>query len=313
MKLIIDGNGLASRARFGTDMPLATSTGRLSGTAYVFLRSLSWTFKELVAANWHTTVIWDAGHSEYRKSLFPGYKVREPSSPENAEQDEIDRRAYIDQCHALHHDFLPALGIRSVRFPRCEADDVISAYATLLAQTGTHQVYILTDDRDFHQLVSPSIYQVTGKGELITESVVEEKWGCTGQRVATIRAMVGDDSDKIPGVKGIGPVRAKKLAPFIDEILEGKFDRATAELKAGDFKWAKVAFDNREHVELNRKLMLLPTNFGHPALQHDQIGMHERDRLMEQLHSRPVRDMFKFFAACRAWEFDFTNDILCSL
>ncbi len=313
MKLIIDGNLLASRAMHGTGAPLCTSSGRMSAVAFTFLRSLSWNLKQQSVGWWNVIVVWDGGHSDYRKKLLPGYKVHDPDPKADAAQDEIDRLAFRDQCKELHEQFLPSLGMRSVKFPYCEADDVIAAHAHQIAGSHAHQVYLLSGDKDFHQLVCDSIYVIDSKGKTITEADVLERWGGTGHIVPLVRALIGDKSDEIDGVPGIGEKRAKLLAPYIEQIIAGNINLEGLGLKPTDVKWAKVAFEHRDLIERNRKLMELPTSFTHPALTTEKLGLQQRDKLFAQLHTRPERDIHRFLELCREWEFHFTNETLSTL
>lgn len=311
-RYIVDGNLMAMRSRRGVETHLQTSDGRTSTVIYQFLRSLSFEMSKHCFGYWGATVVWDGGHSKYREKLYPDYKKREPDAdPEQAAKDKAD---YFMQTHELHTKFLPSLGIQSIKFPGCEADDIMAILVNQLLTCTSHHILVFSADKDFQQLVSDRVYAIGHKGELITEAKVKERWGVSGPEVAMVRACIGDDSDSIVGIKGIGEKRAAMIAPWIRMVHDG-FDvgSGTAGFSKEQLKWLMVAYENRETLARNTELMTLPQSFADPRIDLSDLSLHEQDKILRQMHERPDRNILKFFQHCREWEFKLESDTLFAL
>lgn len=195
---------------------------------------------------WAVVIVFD-GHeaSSQRRALFPEYKHGRPPLP--------DDLAYQLQL-AIEH--LPRYGFPTVAVDNFEADDVIVQLAKDLRADG-HPVFIVSGDKDFAASVSdesPAV-AIYAKGEAgwatIRETDVEKKHGVPPRQVLDVRALAGDSSDAIPGVKGIGP----KIA--VDMIRKyGSLDQLLAmpqTLKTP--RQQSLIRENADRIRLYRRLL----------------------------------------------------------
>jgi 5'-3' exonuclease len=156
----------------------------------------------------------DGGHAE-RSALYPAYKAhRPPKPPELVEQIELGERA------------IAAIGWPMIRVNDWEADDVIASLATQVANRAAGCL-VCSCDKDLLQLLDGSlrvkIYHPWDQGKHLSGSHVEEKYGVRRHQFSEYLALVGDASDGVPGVTGIGPKKAAELLgkhEDLDEILE---------------------------------------------------------------------------------------------
>lgn len=106
-----------------------------------------------------------------------------------------------------------SLGIRTVFAPKMEADDVLASMVEKLGnRISEMEVHIWSQDKDLHQLITHDNLKIIGKaGEVTTKEDIETLWGAPATAIPMIKALAGDKSDNIPGVRGIGPKTASKL------------------------------------------------------------------------------------------------------
>ncbi|MCH9743084.1 MAG: DNA polymerase I [Proteobacteria bacterium] len=145
-------------------------------------------------------VIFDAKGKNFRHDLFPDYKAHRSPMP-----DEL--RAQIEPLHNL----IKLMGLPLLVIPGIEADDVI---ATLATQASAHgqEVVIASGDKDLCQLVNEHVRIIdTMKNKLLTPSAVQDKFGVPPESIVDWLTLVGDKSDNIPGVDGVGEKTAAKL------------------------------------------------------------------------------------------------------
>ena len=153
----------------------------------------------------HIAVAFDPPAKTFRHEAFPEYKANRSAAPELV-------KAALEPLQEI----LAALNIPVVMMPGYEADDVIGSMATQWEGEDT-QIYMVTPDKDYGQLISPNIFQYKpGKGgnevEIIGKKEVCENYGiCEPEQVIDILTIWGDSSDNVPGIRGIGEVGAKKL------------------------------------------------------------------------------------------------------
>lgn len=300
MKIIIDGSHMAHRQRYSLMGKLERSDGTRNGVIKGFLRSLAFTIRHFNAANYHTIVVWDGGRSEFRSKLYPEYKVKE-KTPE----DVIEDKHYYEQVRVLRRDFLPALGVRTGCIGGVEADDLI---ALLAVSNPNPPTMIVSGDTDFHQLVSENILLLAGDAETIDLSMVQERWCTTGYGCAVAKALIGDSSDKIKGVDGIGKVRARSLAPYYGEILDylrqWRNGLAPPDWVIEQFANKKFMQQIREGMPIldrNLKLVTLPTYATDEHFPNKQALL---DFLVTVVNADWLRDTQKFVTLCRMWEID---------
>ncbi|ENN92500.1 DNA polymerase I [Bartonella schoenbuchensis] len=148
----------------------------------------------------HFAVIFDYSSDTFRKQIYPQYKANRAAPPE----DLIPQFALIRQA-------TKAFNLPCIEKEGFEADDLIATYARLATQAGA-KTTIISSDKDLMQLVNTHVSLYDGmKDKHIGVSEVIEKWGVTPEKMIDLQALVGDTTDNIPGVPGIGPKIAAQL------------------------------------------------------------------------------------------------------
>ncbi|MBL9188871.1 MAG: 5'-3' exonuclease [Opitutaceae bacterium] len=244
--LLIDGFNLAYRC-FHALPELTRADGFPTGALHGWVKSL-WKLIDLEKPE-STLVFFDLGESEERIALHAAYKAQRQPMPDAL-------RKQIDPIKALTR----AMGLAGIERQGVESDDLLAAEAVRLAAAG-HDVTIMSSDKDFAQIVGdririmlppPSANPRLG-WRLLDAAGVQEKFGVPPAQIADYLALVGDTSDNIPGIDGVGPKTASKwLAEF--SSLEGVIARA-ADLKPDRFR-EPVARD-ADRLRLNLKLTTL--------------------------------------------------------
>ncbi|HKT31875.1 MAG TPA: 5'-3' exonuclease H3TH domain-containing protein, partial [Gammaproteobacteria bacterium] len=189
--ILVDGSSYLYRAFFALP-PLSNSKGEPTGA----VRGVAAMLKKLLAdyAPERVAVVFDASGKTFRDEVFAEYKANRPAMPD-------DMAEQIEPLHAL----VKALGFPVLRIPGVEADDVIG---TLAKQAADHHLPVLisTGDKDMGQLVNPQVTLVnTMTGTVLDREGVKQKFGVWPEQIIDYLALVGDSSDNIPGVSGIGP------------------------------------------------------------------------------------------------------------
>ena len=200
---LLDGTALAFRSHFAfARSGLTASDGRPTGATYGFTMVL----RKLLDQEQpdHIACCFDTSAPTFRHKQYKAYKATREKAPD-------DLIAQFD----LIRDVVRAHGITIFEKDGFEADDVLGTLAREAEAAGL-EVMIVTGDKDLMQLVSPTckLYNVFKRGvDLVIEdeAAVAEKFGTTPDHVIDVLAIMGDSSDNVPGVKGIGEVGAKKL------------------------------------------------------------------------------------------------------
>ena len=195
--IIIDGHSQIYRACFARGLNLYSPGGIEKTTGpFVFTKSLIKLVREKKPD--FMAVARDGPRSDLvRKHLFPEYKEGRGGAP-----DEI--RAQVSRCYEI----IEALGIPVVDAKGWEADDVIASFVEQYVSDEVHGL-VVTGDKDLHQLISPDVRVYDPlKSETFNEENVVSKWGVTADKIVDVQTLMGDPTDNIPGVKGIGEVRA---------------------------------------------------------------------------------------------------------
>jgi DNA polymerase-1 len=224
--LLLDGHSLAYRAFFALPVEnFSTSTGQHTNGVYGFTSMLINLLRDEQPT--HVGVAFDVSRQTFRLTEYTEYKANRSKSPSE----------FSGQV-SLVKEVLDALRIPSLEKEGYEADDVIATLTTQASAQG-FEVLICTGDRDAFQLVSDTttvLYPVRGVSELtrMTPQAVQDKYGVPPRQYPDIAALVGETSDNLPGVPGVGPKTAAKwIAQF------GTLDTLVAEVdqvkgKAGD-------------------------------------------------------------------------------
>lgn len=242
--LLIDGHSVAYRAFFALPVDnFATATGQHTNAVYGFTSML---INVLNAEKpTHVAVAFDVSRHSFRTDEYPEYKATRSASPEE----------FKGQV-TLIKEVLDALRIVHVERDGYEADDVIASLTTSAAAEGA-QVLICTGDRDAMQLVTDQVtvlYPRKGVSDLarMTPASVEEKYLVVPGRYPELAALVGEASDNLPGVPGVGPKTAAKWLESYDGLDNIVARAAQVPGKAGESLRAHLA-----DVVRNRRLNAL--------------------------------------------------------
>ena len=195
--ILVDGSSYLYRA-YHAFPPLTNSAGEPTGAMYGVLNML----KSLLAQYnpSHVAVVFDAKGKTFRDELFEHYKSHRPPMPD-------DLRAQT----APLHEMVKAMGLPLLAVSGVEADDVIGTLA-LQAEKEGRPVLISTGDKDMAQLVTPNITLInTMTNTILGPEEVEHKYGVPPGLIIDFLAMMGDSSDNIPGVPGVGEKTAQAL------------------------------------------------------------------------------------------------------
>jgi len=262
--LIIDGLNFFIRS-FTVNPSMDTNGNHIGGTIG-FLLSLNKLVRETKPDL--ITIVWDGeGGSVKRRSLFKDYKAgRKPKLNRQYDFGDADdqMRSFAEQIGKLNK-YLDMLPVRTIRIKGVEADDVI-AYMWGFVLDKQDEKVIVSSDKDFYQLLdqNTTIYVPTKKKYVCSQDIVDTI-GCLPENYIYIKALCGDRSDNIKGIRGIGEKTAIKLFPFLGERqveLDELFKYAEA---AGD---KKAKYDsviaNREIVITNVRLMQLSSPLMNP-------------------------------------------------
>ena len=197
----------------------------------------------------HLAVSFDPPGGTFRNRLYPEYKANRAETPQ----------LVIDALEPLT-EIVRAMDIPVLMIPGYEADDVIGSAAVRFAGEGL-DVYMVTPDKDYGQLVAPHIWQYRpGKSgadnEILGVKEVCEKWKISSPaQVIDILTLCGDSSDNVPGVQGIGPVGAAKLLSQYSSV-DGIYEHV-AELTPRQRQLFEAAED---HIALSRELVTIKTD-----------------------------------------------------
>ena len=201
--LILDGNSVINRAYFGV-RPLTTRDGLYTHAIYGFLNILERMEKEEQPEA--VAVAFDLHGPTFRHLKYEGYKANRHGMPEE-----------LAQQMPIMKDVLRAMNIPIYECQGWEADDVIGTAAKICSNQGWECV-IVTGDRDSLQLIDGNVHVklvISKPGQttatLYTEEVFREEYGFEPKKLIDLKALMGDSSDNIPGVGGIGPKTAKEL------------------------------------------------------------------------------------------------------
>ncbi len=239
--VLIDGHGLAYRMFFAIQQELTTSRGEPTNATFGFTRTLVNLISEADPPD-YLAVSFDVGRT-FRDDLFADYKATRAKMPDSL-QVQIDRI----------HDVLKAFNIPTLEVEGYEADDVLGTVARRASELGLHTL-IVTGDKDLLQLVDEhTTVQLPGRDggevQLFDAAAVQEKYGLSPRQLVDLKALIGDKSDNIPGVAGIGEKTATRLLQQY-----GTLDNLYARLDEITDKRARTALENgRESAYLSRKL-----------------------------------------------------------
>ncbi|MCU4378749.1 DNA polymerase I [Acinetobacter haemolyticus] len=233
--VLVDGSYFLFRA-FHALPPLTTSTGLHTNA----IRGASSAIQKLMRRTQptHMAVIFDTPEPTFRHKLSPIYKGDRPSMPEELSQQ-------IPYLHAL----IKALGIPLYSLPGAEADDIIGTLTKRALSEG-HHVLISTGDKDMAQLVNPHVkLEDSFKERVLDEAGVLEKFGVHPHQIIDYLTLMGDASDGIMGVPGVG---AKTAAKLLTEY--GSLDNIIANVDQLKGKISQNIKDNLDNIKIDHQL-----------------------------------------------------------
>jgi len=254
--LLVDGPYYVYRSFFAI-RELSNSRGEPTNAIYGFVKVLRKMLRDLQPDR--AAVLWDEGLPHRRTQLQPEYKQQRAEMPELM-------RPQIAHIRRL----VPLLGIASLRQPDTEADDLIASY-TRAAENQGAEVVVATNDKDLFQLVGDRVkVYSTNKADfaspkdafaLLGADYVREKWAVEPRQIGDVLCLVGDTSDNIPGVNGLGPKRA---AALIQEFGSVTALLTRVEAIQNETIREKVA-SAREQILSNQEMVRLDTHLPLPA------------------------------------------------
>lgn len=269
--ILVDGSSYLYRA-YHAFPPLTNSAGEPTGAMYGVLNMLKSLLMQYKPS--HVAVVFDAKGKTFRDELFEHYKSHRPPMPD-------DLRSQIEPLHNMVRGMgLPLMAISGV-----EADDVIGTLALEAARSG-REVLISTGDKDMAQLVTPTITLInTMSNTILGPEEVREKFGVPPELIIDYLALMGDSSDNIPGVPGVGEKTAQALLQGL-----GSLDQIYSDLTSVgglSFRGAKTMASkleqNKEVAYLSYQLATIKTDV--PLdLTFDRLTVTEPDvTLLQQL------------------------------
>jgi DNA polymerase-1 len=240
---LLDGMALAYRAHFALiRSPIYTSKGFNTSAIFGFTATLI----ELITHKkpTHLAIVFDTSAPTARHILHPEYKAHREDMPEDlsAAMPHLDRIA-------------EAFKIPVIKLDGYEADDIIGTLAHRAEAEGFDEIFMVTPDKDFGQLVTEKIkmYRPSRQGdgaEIWGVEEIKQKWGITRvDQVIDMLGLCGDVSDNIPGVPGIGPKTAEKLLAAYDNV-----ENLIAHVDELKGKQQERVRDNAEQALLSKKL-----------------------------------------------------------
>jgi DNA polymerase-1 len=279
--LLVDGHSIAYRAFFALPVEnFSTVTGQHTNAVFGFTSMLINVLRDEKPT--HLGVAFDVSRRTFRSEVYTDYKANRSKTPDE----------FAGQLDLIK-EVLDALNVAHLGVEGFEADDVIGTLATRAAAAG-FQVLICTGDRDAFQLVSDRVtvlYPRKGVSDLarMTPAAVEERYFATPARYPELAALVGETSDNLPGVPGVGPKTAAKWLDTYDGL-------ENLVVHAGELK-GKAAEAFRERIEdvlRNRRINALVCDLDLPLNPDDMLrrpwNREATHQLFDGLEFRVLRD-----------------------
>jgi DNA polymerase-1 len=264
---LVDGSGFIFRAYHALPPLSRKSDGLQTGAVLGFCNMLWKLINEMPAEDkpTHLAVVFDKSEKTFRTDFYPDYKAHRPDVPSDL----------IPQF-PLIREAVRAFDLPCLEQPGFEADDLIATYARLACEAQA-TCTIVSSDKDLMQLVNDCVIMYDTmkdppKGRKIGVPEVIEKFGVPPEKVIEVQALIGDSSDNVPGVPGIG---VKTAAQLIGEYgdLETLLSRAS-EIKQD--KRRQTLIDNAELARISKRLVTLDQNVALEVPVED-LALHEPD------------------------------------
>lgn len=202
--ILVDGSSYLFRAYYAPPH-LTNSAGEPTGAIYGVVNMLRSLLNQYHPT--HMAVVFDAKGTTFRNDMYAEYKANRPPMPD-------DLRSQIKPLHAI----IRAMGLPLISIEGVEADDVIGTLAQQAAQEG-RTTLISTGDKDMAQLVNEHVILInTMTNTVLDEAAVPEKYGVRPDQMIDFLALMGDSSDNIPGLPGVGEKTALAMLAGMDSI-----------------------------------------------------------------------------------------------
>ena len=237
---LIDGSSYIFRAFFGIRQNLSTSKGLPTNALYGFTTMLQKVIRD--EAPDYVMVAFDSKEKTFRHEWYPEYKANRDTPPED-----------LQEQFPFFEPLVQAHNIVSIRQPGFEADDIIGTLAKQGEKNGM-EVTIVSGDKDMMQLIGPQVTMLdTMKEKRFGREEVIEKFGVEPEQVIEVMGLMGDSSDHIPGVKGVGPKTATELIQKFGSIA-GLYERLG---EIDKVKLREKLERDRENAFLSHKLVII--------------------------------------------------------
>src|SRR5215203_4822452 len=266
---LIDGYSLLYRAFYALPQSISTTSGLPTNALYGFTSMILKLLGEDEEVG--IGVVWDAGKPAFRMEIYPEYKAQRSSMPE-------ELKAQLDHLDQI----LEAMNIPAIRAEGFEADDVLATLSKRVPEG--MELGIVTGDQDAMQLVDSNVKVLRttrGVSELKSygrEEVIEE-YGVTPEQIPDYKALTGDPSDNIPGVRGIGPKGASGLLREF-ETVENPYENLNEVGAKGTRKKLEEGRENAfVSLELARMRFDVPVEFDAEALRFEGVAPESREIL----------------------------------
>ncbi|WP_066386040.1 DNA polymerase I [Neobacillus mesonae] len=264
--VLIDGNSIAYRAFFALPL-LNNDKGIHTNAVYGFTMMLMKILEEENPT--HILVAFDAGKTTFRHKTFEEYKGgRQKTPPELSEQFPFIR------------ELLDAYGISRYELENYEADDIIGTLS-LMAEADGYEVKVISGDKDLTQLSSETTtVGITRKGitdiEEYTPEHIKEKYGLTPEQIIDMKGLMGDSSDNIPGVPGVGEKTAIKLLKefsTLDNLVQSLDQVSGNKLKEKLTEFKDQAIMSKQLATIERKapIEVELTDIGYEGLNREKV------------------------------------------
>ena len=259
--LVIDG--LNTFIRVFSAVPALNDDGQHIGGVTGFLRSVAAVVRLIKPTR--CIIVFDGkGGSRRRKDIYPEYKANRANKTAFNRYQEFT--SLEDEQDSMRRQFgrviqyLNCLPVTTLSIDNVEADDIMAYIANEIYTDDKNRVTICSTDRDFLQLVNNRISVWSPiKKKMYTPSVMQEEFGFSSKNYLLYRSFIGDKSDNIPGLKGVGPKSLIKYFPVFSEDRELTVEEIVQYANDVDKKYKvhSLVSENKELLELNYKLMQL--------------------------------------------------------
>ncbi|MBR3681561.1 MAG: DNA polymerase I [Clostridia bacterium] len=275
--LVIDGNSIINRAFYGI-RPLTTKSGKFTNAIYGTVNIIS---RQLDAIKPdYAAVAFDIKHPTFRHEMYAEYKAGRHATPEELKSQFPDAK----ECLSL-------MGLHVMELPGWEADDIQGTIAKMAHSAEDTEAYVLSGDRDLLQLIDEKVTVLLATNQdtlVMREAEFTEKYGVLPSQFVDMKALMGDSSDNIPGVAGIGEKTAQSLISNFG-TLEGIYE--SIEDKRISKGVREKLLRDRDNAFLSRTLAKIdinaPVGVSLSELEYkgfDRVGLYKKFTELE-LHS----------------------------